>query len=121
VKYAYDCPACGEFDSTVGADRLDCRCGRSARRRFSVAVNRSSLKSESRWDPVVGAYVANDREFRSLLARGQEAESEKLNMDVKLETLDARDSEGLAELHGWKDREADLEATKRHEHDKART
>jgi hypothetical protein len=67
---------------------------------------------------VVGEYVANDRQFRDLLARGQDAESEKLNMDVKLATVDARDSEGLAELHGWKDRDADLEATRRLEHDR---
>jgi hypothetical protein len=68
----------------------------------------------------VGSYVANEREFRDKLARGRERESENLGMDVKLETVDARDHEGLAELHGWKDRDADLEAVKRNRHDRAK-
>ena len=49
--------------------------------------------------------------FGSKLAEGQAAESERLGMEVKLATCDARDNEALAELHGWPDREKDLEPT----------
>jgi len=60
----------------------------------------------------VGEYVANDREFRNKLREGQAAQEEKLQMEVKLETVDARDHDALADLHGWKDRAADLERTR---------
>ena len=100
MRYSYLCPSCGEIHDVVPLDRIDCRCGQSAKRIRTFAVNTQSLKSESRWDPVVGAYVENDRQFRDLLAAGQERESAELNMDVKLATVDARDNEGLAELHG---------------------
>jgi hypothetical protein len=113
MRYAYFCRNCGLIEGSMPASYWQCRCGLPAKRRYAVSVNRSSLRSEARWDPVVGEYVENNRHFRSLLAKGQAEQSEKLNMDVKLETVDARDSEGLAELHGWKDREADLEGTKR--------
>jgi hypothetical protein len=109
VQYAYECPACGPIESGVPGDEVQCRCGRRAARRFHVAINRSSLRQSGRWDPVVGEYVANDREFRDLLKKGVERESENLNMDVKIETCDARDTDALADLHGWKDRAADLE------------
>ncbi len=48
----------------------------------------------------MGRYVANEREFKSALAQGQERQAEKLGMDVKLETVDARDHDALAHLHG---------------------
>lgn len=100
MRYHYLCPACGEFESPISGDLAQCRCGSPARRLRSFAVNRSSLRSESRWDPVVGQYVANNREFEYALRKGQEAESEKLNMEVKLATVDARDHDALASLHG---------------------
>ena len=95
----------------IAQDTIDCRCGREARRKFQIGVIGSSLKQSDRWDPVVGEYVRNDREFKSLLAKGQEAQSEKLGMDVKLATYDARDHEAAAELHGHSvdQRAADLE------------
>ena len=99
--FAYHCPSCGDFDlDGIAQDTISCRCGRTAKRKYQVTINGSSLKSQARWDPQVGAYVENDRQFRSLLRQGQERESEKLGMDVKLTTVDARDQEGLAELHG---------------------
>jgi hypothetical protein len=67
---------------------------------WAINVDKSSLRHRGRWDPVVGEYVANDREFRNLLAQGQAKEAAELGMDVNLEVLDARDKEGLAELHG---------------------
>jgi hypothetical protein len=66
----------------------------------TVAVNRTSLRQSGRWDPVVGEYVSNDREFRSKLSRGRDEQSAKLGLDVKLETVDARDHDALASLHG---------------------
>jgi hypothetical protein len=98
--FAYLCPNCGLVDFPAPMDKIHCRCGRVAKRRYSVNINRSSLKQSGRWDPVVGEYVANDRQFRSLLAQGQDAQAEKLGMDVKLQTVDARDTDALDSLHG---------------------
>lgn len=100
MKYLYLCQSCGEIESAVSADVIQCRCGKTAKRVRAFSVNAASLKSQDRWDPVVGAYVRNDREFRTLLAQGQAREAAELGMDVNLVTLDARDTEGLAELHG---------------------
>ncbi len=111
LLYSYGCPACGEIDSFTRADTVTCRCGATAKRRYRIHVDRQSLKESGRWDPVVGCYVSGDAEFRSKLAEGQAAESERLGMEVKLATCDARDNEALAELHGWPDREKDLEPT----------
>jgi hypothetical protein len=100
--FAYHCPRCGDFDlDGIAEDTVACRCGRTAKRKYQVGVIASSLKAQDRWDPVVGAYVENDGQFRSLLAKGQDEQAEKLNMDVKLATVDARDKEGISELHGW--------------------
>jgi hypothetical protein len=99
--FAYHCPSCGDFDvDGIAQDTISCRCGRTAKRKYAVSFMGSSLKSQARWDPVVGEYVENDRQFRSLLRKGQEEQSEKLNMDVKLALVDSRDTEALAELHG---------------------
>jgi hypothetical protein len=100
VRYDYNCPACGVIHDSVPLDAIHCRCGIRAKRIRGFAVVSSSLKSQDRWDPVVGAYVRNEREFRELLKAGQERESAELNMDVKLECVDARDDEALGELHG---------------------
>jgi hypothetical protein len=109
MRYDYRCPQCGIFESQVAADMAQCRCGAQGRRLRGFALNRSSLRSEARWDPVVGQYVRSNREFDYLLRQGQEAESEKLNMEVKLQSVDARDSDALASLHGH--------STERREHD----
>ena len=77
-KYLYMCPACGPYESPISGDVLDCRCGAISKRRFSVSINRSSLKSQARWDPVVGDYVKNDADFRSKLAMGQPARVRKV-------------------------------------------
>lgn len=113
--FSYNCPQCGLVDSDVPGDAIQCRCGHQAKRRFTVSINRSSLGQSGRWDPVVGAYVENDRQFRSLLAQGQDAQAEKLGMDVNLVQVDARDTDALASLHGHSTerREADLEGTRK--------
>ena len=98
--YLYVCPSCGPFESQLNADALQCRCGHSAKRRWAVHFDRTSTKVNGRWDPVVGQYVANEREFQSALSASRELQSEKLGMDVKLETVDARDTSALAEMHG---------------------
>ena len=100
--FGYHCRSCGDFDlRDIAADKVHCRCGREAKRKYQVSVIASSLKHSGRWDPVVGQYVENDGQFRSLLHRGQDAQAEKLGMDVKLAEVDARDGEALAELHGY--------------------
>ena len=99
--FDYICPLCGPFEvDGIAEDTIQCRCGNTAKRKYQLNVIRSSLKSTARWDPVVGAYVENDGQFKSLLAKGVDEQSAKLNMDVKVATVDARDTEGLAELHG---------------------
>lgn len=107
--FSYHCRHCGDFDvDGIAEDQIVCRCGRLAKRKYQLNVIGSTLKTQDRWDPVVGAYVENDGQFKSLLHKGQEEQAEKLGMDVKLATVDARDKEGLAELHGW-ERDSDLE------------
>lgn len=98
--FSYLCPQCGLIDSPHPGDQVQCRCGHTAKRRFQVSINRTSLRQTSRWDPVVGAYVENDRQFKTLLRQGQDEQAEKLGMDVKLETVDARDHDALNSLHG---------------------
>ena len=122
MDFAYFCPNCGPFDSTICGDRIDCRCGASAKRSYQISVNRSSLRTQARWDPVVGEYVENDRQFRTLLRQGQEAQEKRPKMDVKVATVDARDTEAVAELHGYTtdQREQDLEPVKKAEWEKAR-
>lgn len=100
MKYDYLCPTDGLVQSEIPQDMIQCRCGSQARRIRDFAFSRTALKDQARWDPVVGAYVRNDREFRNLLAQGQAREAAELGRDVVLETVDARDTEGLAELHG---------------------
>jgi hypothetical protein len=118
--FSYRCPRCGPFDvDAIAEDSIQCRCGMTAKRKYSVSFIGSSLKSEARWDPVVGAYVENDAQFRSLLAKGQDEQAEKLQMDCKLATIDARDQEGLAELHGQSpdERGEQIEQFKKDRHD----
>jgi|HubBroStandDraft_6_1064221.scaffolds.fasta_scaffold00184_12 hypothetical protein len=122
MKFSYRCPRCGEVEvEDVAQDTVQCRCGQTAKRNWSIRVDKASLKSYARWDPVVGRYVENEGQFKSALAEAQERESKKLGMDCVLATCDSRDGEALGELHGWGSdaREADLEATKRANHDQA--
>jgi hypothetical protein len=122
MKYSYRCPRCGEIEvEDVSQDTVQCRCGQTAKRNWSIRVDKSSLKSYARWDPVVGEYVENPGQFKSALARGVERQSELLGMDAQVATCDARDGEALGELHGWGSdkREADLEATRKAAYDKA--
>jgi hypothetical protein len=110
--YLYVCSHCGPFETQLAADALGCRCGRTAKRRWAVHFDRTSTKVNGRWDPVVGQYVANEREFQDALSAAKELQADKLNMDVALETVDARDTSALDELHGRSaaERESDLEA-----------
>jgi hypothetical protein len=100
VRYDYACPACGTIKDGVPLDKIQCRCGLEAKRVREFAVNTTSLKTRDRWDPVVGAYVRNDREFNELLKAGQAAQEAELGMPVPLVSVDARDDEALGELHG---------------------
>jgi hypothetical protein len=80
------------------------------------------MKVNGRWDPVVGQYVSNEREFQDALSAARELQSDKLGMDVKLETVDARDTSALDELHGRStaQREEDLEGTRKTQFEAAR-
>lgn len=116
MRYSYADPQCGIIDSEVRADSIVClKCGSTAKRVRQFSVDKSSLGQSDRWDPVVGAYVRNDAEFRSLLSAQAEREEREMGVECKLVTVDARDSEGLAELHGVSPdvRAADLEGTKK--------
>ena len=116
--YAYFCPECGPIDSTQRDDRIICpTCLNPAKREWRLKIDAASARHKGRWDPVVGAYVESERQFRSLLRDGQDRESASLGRDVKLATVDARDNEALSELHGWSQdkREADLEGTRKAE------
>lgn len=121
--YSYKCSSCGDrFDDLTRADSLICPRGHKAVRVWSsVNIDAKSARHKGRFDPQVGAYVRNEREFTNLLRQGQEKEANELGMEVKLETIDARDHEGLAELHGFSasERESHLEGTRRAEYDKA--
>jgi uncharacterized OB-fold protein len=124
MKYGYACPTHGIIEADACADSFICLdCGERAKRVRSFNVDKASLKSHDRWDPVVGAYVRNEGEFRSLLHAGQERESREMNMDVVLQEVDARDREGLAELHGYTtdQRAEDLEPTVKANWEKAQT
>ena len=123
MQYAYRCPACGPLDFDQPLDAISCRCGRSAKRirRFAIGTTQQR-KDEGGWNPVVGQYVKNDAEFRSVLAAQVERESIESNMEVKLALVDSRDKEGRAELHGdvgVDHYHAHAEDTARANHDKA--
>lgn len=121
--YEYYCSSCQEHsDSFTRADSIICLAGHKARRVWSrVNIDAASARHRGRWDPVVGEYVESDRQFNNLLSKGRDEQSAKLNMDVKLATVDARDNEGLAELHGYSpdQRLADLESGKKAKRDAA--
>lgn len=100
MRYLYRCPACGEFESPISGDSIQCRCGSPSRRVFAISVNKASLQHQGRYDHVVGAYVRNEREFRDMVRQSAARESAELGMECKVEFVDARDREGLAETHG---------------------
>ena len=97
--YGYECPSCGPVTVDFPVPSVQCRCGRIAKRQWQVSFDRSSTKPYGHRDPVVGAYVSSKGEFDSLLSQGVDREAEKLQMDVKVATCDARDTDALAELH----------------------
>lgn len=102
MKYGYRCVV--ELveieDEGPPRDMIQCRCGAVAKRIRTFAVNKPSLKSQGRWDPVVGQYVENDRQFQEILKAGAAREAAELGMEVPLVSVDARDTEALGELHG---------------------
>jgi hypothetical protein len=121
-SYLYVCPACGPYESQLSADALQCRCGRTAKRRWHVNFDRTSAKVNGRWDPVVGQYVRNEREFQDALSAARELQSETLGMESQLVSVDARDTSALDELHGRTSaqREEDLEGTRKAQFEAAR-
>ena len=122
AKKLYVCTRCGAWESELSADALQCRCGRVAKRRWQVAFDRTSTKVNGRWDPVIGQYVANEREFQDALSVARELQSDKLGMEARLESVDARDTSALDELHGRTaaQREEDLEPVKKAEFERSR-
>jgi hypothetical protein len=120
MRYAYRCPNCGPLElEDIRQTSVSCRCGRIARREWSVQVRTEG--ETARWDPVVGEYVRNNREFMEAVKRGKEAQEQRLGTEVSWHAVDARDHEGICELHGMTmdDRAADLEPTLKAERDKA--
>ncbi len=122
MNFTYRCSGCGEITSPVAADSIVClEHGVPAKRVRSFGLK---LPGETaRWDPVVGEYVRNEAEFRSILSQQMDRESRELNMEVRLTLVDSRDKEGIAELHGrplttWK---AEAENTAKAKHDQAVT
>ena len=101
MQYSYRCPNCGPIDHDAPLDAIHCRCGGRAKRirRFAIGTAQAR-KDQGGWNPVVGQYVRNDAEFRSVLAAQVERESESMGMTCKVALVDSRDKEGLAELHG---------------------
>jgi hypothetical protein len=120
VKYAYVCATHGLFDVPIAADSCLCPdCGDPSRRYWSVAFDRRSTRNQDRWDPQVGAFVRNDREFNEMLKAGAARQEAELGMAANLVQVDSRDTEALAELHGHSTdhRLAEKENTKRANHD----
>ena len=122
MNYTYRCPGGHEMVAVVALDQVTClEHGVPAKRVRSFGLK---LPGETaRWDPVVGEYVRNEAEFRSILSQQMDRESRELNMEVKLTLVDSRDKEGIAELHGrplttWK---AEAENTAKAKHDQAVT
>lgn len=102
MNYAYRCRTGHEIVSHHALDQVEClEHGTIAKRirRFAIGTAQAR-KDQGGWNPVVGQYVANDAEFRSVLASQVERESESMNMECKVALVDSRDKEGLAELHG---------------------
>ena len=125
MEYTYRCDRGGEeLVSPTPADRIFCVTHAAAARRvrrFGLAKVRTQ-RDIARWDPVVGRYVRNDREFRDALKEAQAREEAETNMECRLVPVAAADTTALNELHSMTeaDRMADLEPTLRREHDKAK-
>jgi hypothetical protein len=99
--YAYWCPGGHEFVAPHAADKTKCHeHGVDARRIWRFAINAGQIRMDTaHWDPVVGEYVTNDRQKRDILKAQVERESNEMNMECKVELVDPRDKEALAELH----------------------
>lgn len=100
MRYLYDCPGCGEFESPISGDVIDCRCGTPSRRVWAVRFDRSSAKAQGHWNPQVGEYVSSKRQFDDLLKAGAERQERELKMECRLTQVDSRDQAGMAETHG---------------------
>lgn len=101
MTYAYWCPNCGTIEVEIRSDKVAClECKATAKRVWAVTLDRHSTKHTGRYDPQVGQYVRNEREFHELLKAGAERQEQELNMAVPLATVDARDDQALAEIHG---------------------
>lgn len=123
MKYHYQCDiGAHEFASPISVDGLAClEHGTLARRVRAFGFQRREMaRDRPRWDPVVGRYVSNQRQFLDALKEGVERESEEMHMEVRVVPVDAADTTALCEMHGQskEDRAADLEPTLRAEHDK---
>jgi hypothetical protein len=119
VRYLFECPSCGEFESPISGDTIQCRCGSPSRRVWSVTFDRRSAKNQGHWNPQVGRYVANERQFQDALREGQARQEAEMNMECKLIQVDSRDDAGLAETHGHplEVRLVERELTERANHD----
>lgn len=101
MKYLYVCAMHGRFETPIPADSCLCpECGDPSRRVWAVTLDRHSTKHTGRYDPQVGQYVRNEREFHELLRAGADRQERELNMEVPLAVVDARDDQALGELHG---------------------
>jgi hypothetical protein len=67
---------------------------------WSVHFDRRSTKHQGHWNPQVGQYVANDREFQDALKVGAARQEAEMKMECKLAQVDSRDQAGMAETHG---------------------
>lgn len=103
MNYTYRCPGCGDLSSPVAAETVAClEHGLEAKRVWGFAISTGQMrKDDAHWNPVVGEYVRNDAEFRSILSQQIDRESAAMNMDVKVALVDSRDKEGIAESHGY--------------------
>jgi hypothetical protein len=123
VEYEFKCPrGHGRFTTRFHAPTFPCPvCGEQGKRVYA-SVQIGAVQSSSGyegWNPVVGQYVANKREFDVRLNEAREREFAKTGMEPKWVEVDSRDTGALNELHGMTqaDRDADLEGTRRNLHD----
>jgi len=122
TEFEFRCKVHGRFTNhSRGPEGMCPQCGAISPRRWDSVQIRTTVSGGGYegWNPVVGQYVANRREFDNVLAQGIDRESRRLGMDVKVEQVDARDTDALNDLHGMSssDREADLDPQRKALHD----
>jgi len=86
---------------------------------WAVHFDRRSAKNQGHWNPQVGEYVENQRQFNDLLKAGAARQEAELKMECKLAQVDSRDDAGMAETHGHplEHRLMERENTERANHD----